>query len=72
MSATDDLLTANQEYARTFDRGGLPMPPARHLAIVTCMDARILPSRVFGLQEGDAHVIRNAGGRARALESFLA
>jgi carbonic anhydrase len=40
---TDDLLTANQDYALTFDRGGLPMPPARHLAIVTCMDARILP-----------------------------
>jgi carbonic anhydrase len=72
MSATDDLLIANQEYARTFDRGGLPMPPARHLAIVTCMDARILRSRAFGLQEGDAHVIRNAGGRARdALRSLI-
>ena len=48
MSATDELLIANQEYARTFDRGELPMPPARHLAIVTCMDARILPSRASG------------------------
>ena len=71
MSATDELLIANQEYARTFDRGELPMR-RRHLAIVTCMDARILPSRAFGLQEGDAHVIRNAGGRAReALRSLI-
>jgi carbonic anhydrase len=72
MSAIDDLLTANQEYVRTFDRGELPLPPARGLAIVTCMDARILPSRAFGLREGDAHVIRNAGGRARdALRSLI-
>src|SRR5262245_59548421 len=72
MSATDDLLIANQEYVRTFDRGGLQLPPTRRLAIVTCMDARILPSRAFGLQEGDAHVIRNAGGRARdALRSLI-
>jgi carbonic anhydrase len=72
MSATDDLLQANAEYARKFDRGDLPMPPARRLAIVTCMDARIDPARAFGLQEGDAHVIRNAGGRAReALRSLV-
>ena len=72
MSTTDELLQANAEYAKTFDRGDLPMPPARHLAIVTCMDARILPSRAFGLEEGDAHVIRNAGGRAReALRSLV-
>jgi carbonic anhydrase len=72
MSASDELLQANTEYARTFDRGDLPMPPARRLAIVTCMDARIDPARAFGLQEGDAHVIRNAGGRAReALRSLV-
>jgi carbonic anhydrase len=72
MSVMDELLRANAKYAKTFDRGDLPMPPARRLAIVTCMDARILPSRAFGLQEGDAHVIRNAGGRAReALRSLV-
>ncbi|HEV7367094.1 MAG TPA: carbonic anhydrase [Gemmatimonadales bacterium] len=72
MSATDDLLRANAEYVRTFDRGDLQMPPARRLAIVTCMDARIDPARAFGLEEGDAHVIRNAGGRAReALRSLV-
>lgn len=72
MSVIDELLQANQEYARTFDRGDLPMPPARRVAIVTCMDARIVPSRQFGLEEGDAHVIRNAGGRAReALRSLV-
>jgi carbonic anhydrase len=72
MSVSDELLAANSEYARTFDRGTLPMPPARRLAIVTCMDARIVPSRQLGLAEGDAHVIRNAGGRARdALRSLV-
>jgi carbonic anhydrase len=72
MSTIDELLKANASYAATFDRGSLPMPPARGIAIVTCMDARILPSRVLGLQEGDAHVIRNAGGRARdALRSLI-
>jgi carbonic anhydrase len=72
MSVTDDLLQANEEYARTFDRGNLPMPPARRLAVVTCMDARIVPSRQLGLEEGDAHVIRNAGGRAQdALRSLV-
>jgi carbonic anhydrase len=72
MSVSDELLEANSEYVRTFDRGNLPMPPARRLAIVTCMDARIVPSRQLGLQEGDAHVIRNAGGRARdALRSLV-
>jgi carbonic anhydrase len=72
MSTIDELLKANEAYAATFDQGHLPLPPARRLAIVTCMDARILPSRALGLQEGDAHVIRNAGGRARdALRSII-
>jgi carbonic anhydrase len=72
MSTTDELLQANNEYAKSFDRGDLPMPPARRLAILTCMDARIVPSKAFGLEEGDAHVIRNAGGRARdALRSLV-
>jgi carbonic anhydrase len=72
MSVIDELLDANTEYASTFDRGNLPMPPARRLAIVTCMDARIIPSRQLGLEEGDAHVIRNAGGRTRdALRSLV-
>ncbi len=72
MSTIDKLLEANQAYAGTFDRGDLPLPPARRVAILTCMDARILPSRILGLEEGDAHVIRNAGGRARdALRSLI-
>ena len=72
MSTIDQLIQANEAYAATFDRGDLPLPPARRLAIVTCMDARILPSRALGLEEGDAHVIRNAGGRARdALRSLI-
>jgi len=72
MSALDAIVDANRRYAATFDRGDLPLPPKRHLAIVTCMDARILPSRVLGLDVGDAHVIRNAGGRAaEALRSLV-
>ena len=72
MSTIDELLDANEGYARTFDRGELPLPPARRIAILTCMDARIIPSRALGLEEGDAHVIRNAGGRARdALRSLI-
>jgi carbonic anhydrase len=72
MPAIDELLRANETYARTFDRGHLPLPPARRLAILTCMDARLVPSRALGLEEGDAHVIRNAGGRARdALRSLI-
>jgi carbonic anhydrase len=72
MSVIDELLEANREYVKTFDRGDLPMPPGRRLAVVTCMDARIVPSRQLGLEEGDAHVIRNAGGRARdALRSLV-
>ena len=60
----DELLQANQRYAATFDQGGLAMPPARKLAVVTCMDARLEPLAYLGLNLGDAHVIRNAGGRA--------
>ncbi|MBA2792888.1 MAG: carbonic anhydrase [Thermoleophilaceae bacterium] len=62
MSETDQLLQNSQSYAAGFDRGDLPMPPARKVAVVACMDARLIPSRVLGLEEGDAHVIRNAGG----------
>jgi len=72
MSTIDAFVRANEEYATTFDRGHLPLPPARRLAVVTCMDARIDPGRAFGLREGDAHVIRNAGGLARdALRSLI-
>ncbi|MGA7180495.1 MAG: carbonic anhydrase [Thiobacillaceae bacterium] len=61
----DEVLTANAGYANTFgDKGKLAMPPARRFAILTCMDARLDPAKFAGLAEGDAHVIRNAGGRA--------
>lgn len=60
----NEVLTANAAYAAQFDKGDLPMPPARHFAILTCMDARLDPAKYAGLSEGDAHVIRNAGGRA--------
>lgn len=62
MSATDDFLAANQSYARNFTKSGKPMPPAKKVAVVACMDARIETGRLLGLEEGDAHVIRNAGG----------
>ena len=62
MSVTDELLENAKRYAESFDKGDLPMPPARKVAIVACMDARLAPFALFGLQEGDAHVIRNAGG----------
>ena len=62
MSATDDLLHNAKDYAASFDKGHLPMPPAKRLAIVACMDARVNPQGLLGLSEGDAHVIRNAGG----------
>ena len=64
MSVIDEVLKANEEYARNFKQGQLPMPPARKLAVVACMDARLVVSRILGLKEGDAHVIRNAGGIA--------
>jgi carbonic anhydrase len=62
MTATEELLRNNEAYAATFDKGDLPLPPARRVAVVACMDARLDPARLLGLQEGDAHVIRNAGG----------
>jgi len=65
MSTLKEVLTANKSYAADFgDKKNLAMPPARHFAILTCMDARLLPDKFAGLSEGDAHVIRNAGGRA--------
>ncbi len=62
MSTTDELLANNETYAASFDKGELPMPPAKKLAVVACMDARLNVFGILGLQEGDAHVIRNAGG----------
>jgi carbonic anhydrase len=62
MSVTDELLKNNDAYAASFDKGDLPMPPAKKVAVVACMDARLIPTRVLGLNEGDGHVIRNAGG----------
>ncbi len=62
MSVTDELLDHATGYAREFTAGGLPMPPGRRVAIVACMDARLNPYGLLGLREGDAHVIRNAGG----------
>jgi carbonic anhydrase len=62
MSVTDELLKNNEAYAASFDKGSLPLPPGRKVAVVACMDARLSPYAILGLQEGDAHVIRNAGG----------
>jgi len=62
LSVTDDLPANNQAYAEEFDKGDLPIPPARKIAVLTCMDARLSPYVMLGLNEGDAHVIRNAGG----------
>jgi carbonic anhydrase len=62
MSAVTEVLAANDGYATGFDKGDLPIPPGRRFAVVTCMDARIDPGKALGLEEGDAHVIRNAGG----------
>ena len=62
MSQTDELLHNAEKYAEDFDKGNLPMPPARKVAIVACMDARLSPFALLGLEVGDAHVIRNAGG----------
>jgi len=62
MSTTDELLANAQRYAASFDKGSLPLPPARKIAVLACMDARLNPYGLLGLEEGDAHVIRNAGG----------
>jgi carbonic anhydrase len=62
MSVTDELLQNNAAYAQSFDKGDLPLPPARGVAVVACMDARLDVHKILGLEEGDAHVIRNAGG----------
>ncbi len=65
MSVLDEVLSANKEYAASFGpKSELGLPPARRFAILTCMDARLDPAKYAGLSEGDAHVIRNAGGRA--------
>ncbi len=62
MTVTDDLLANNTRYAEEFDKGDLPLPPGLGLAVVACMDARLDTYRLLGISEGDAHVIRNAGG----------
>ena len=62
MSATDELLRNNAAYAEAFEKGDLPLPPAKGVAVVACMDARLDVHKILGLEEGDAHVIRNAGG----------
>ena len=72
MTVTDELLANAERYATGFDKGALPLPPAKHVAVVACMDARLNPYGLLGLAEGDAHVIRNAGGvvTADALRSL--
>ena len=62
MAARDEILAANERYAAEFGLGDLAAPPTRRFAVVTCMDARIDPARILGLEPGDAHVLRNAGG----------
>jgi carbonic anhydrase len=62
MPVRDEIQSANERYAGDFQKGALAMPPGRRFAVVTCMDARLDPARFLGLEEGDAHVIRNAGG----------
>ena len=62
MSVTDDLLANNEDYAASFNQGELPVPPAKKLAVIACMDARLNLYDILGLEVGDAHVIRNAGG----------
>ena len=73
MSELKGMLTANQEFQQTFSHGDKPTPPAKKVAIITCMDARIHPEKALGLEIGDAHMIRNAGGRASddALRSLV-
>src|SRR5438552_11846689 len=72
MAIVQEFLKANEAYSSTCHKGDLAMPPATHVAVLVCMDARIDPARALGLEEGDAHVIRNAGGRAHdALRSLV-
>jgi carbonic anhydrase len=73
MTVIDDMVAANEHFADALGEVEKPaLPPKRKVAIVTCMDARIVPARIFGLEEGDAHVIRNAGGRTpEALRSLV-
>jgi carbonic anhydrase len=73
LSATEDLIANNAGYVATFSKGSLPLPPAKKVAVLACMDARLDPAKALGLQEGDAHVIRNAGGVASddALRSII-
>ena len=73
MAVLAEVLGANERYAADFTKGSLPLPPARRFAVLACMDARLDPAKALGLEEGDAHVIRNAGGRASddALRSLI-
>ena len=73
MTVLPELLAANERYAAGFTKGDLPMPPGHQVAVLACMDARLHPEKFLGLEEGDAHVIRNAGGRASedALRSLI-
>lgn len=64
MGVREEVVAANEAYAASFDKGDLALPPARRFAVLACMDARLDPAKYAGLSEGDAHVIRNAGGRA--------
>jgi carbonic anhydrase len=64
MSVTDQLLQNNESYAKSFTKGDLPMPPAKHVAVLACMDARLDVHKILGLEVGEAHIIRNAGGVA--------
>jgi len=68
MTVTDELLANAARYAESFDKADLPMPPAKGVAVVACMDARLNPYALLGLREGDAHIIRNAGGVVTADE----
>jgi carbonic anhydrase len=73
MSTLEELIESNKKYVASFDKGEVPAPPAKHLAVITCMDSRIHVDRIFGLEPGDAHIIRNAGGHATedAIRSLL-
>src|ERR1700682_828058 len=64
MSVTDSVVRNNESYSKSFAKGDLPMPPAKHLAVLACMDARLDVHKILGLEAGDAHIIRNAGGVA--------